>query len=115
MKEGIDVRRSGITEGEKIENMTVYEREKIEATLKDARHLVEVIENYLKTVDYCDEKGIELTERPPLEAIRRPGQLADPNEALRQLSVMFESGMTEMAKSIDVSHKPSLEAGYKQK
>ena len=46
----------GAPEAPKVENIDQYEREKIETTLKDAKHLVAVIENYLKTVAYCDEK-----------------------------------------------------------
>jgi hypothetical protein len=102
----------GAPEAPKVENIDQYEREKIETTLKDAKHLVAVIENYLKTVAYCDEKGIELPNRKSLDAIRRPGELADPVGALTKLSILFESGMSDMAKNINVSHKDELEKRY---
>jgi hypothetical protein len=40
-------------------NIDSYEREKIESTLVDAKHLVEVIENYIAMVKYCDDNGIK--------------------------------------------------------
>ena len=96
----------------RVENMEHYEREKIERTLTGARHLVAVIENYLKTVDYCDEHGVALPNRKKLEAIRRPGELADPMGSLTELAVVFESGMNDMSKNINVSHKGELEKRY---
>lgn len=98
----------------RVENMSDYEREKINATLVDAKHLVAVIENYLKTVDYCDQHGIPLLNRPSLSDLRVPGGKADPVGPLRDLSVAFESGMTAMARNINVSHKPGLEASYNE-
>lgn len=98
----------------RIENMDGYEREKIERTLQGARHLVTVIENYLKTVDYCNENGVELPNRKKLEAIRRPGELADPMGSLTELAIVFESGMNDMSKNINVSHKGKLEKRYSE-
>lgn len=102
----------GVPERRGVENMDSYEREKIAATLRDAQHLVAVIENYLKTVDFCNEKGIDLSGRKSLNAIRGTGELADPAGTLTKLSILFESGMSDMAKQIDVSHKDELEKRY---
>jgi|SRR3989344_2142348 len=92
---------------EKVSNIDSYEREKIETTLNDSKHLVAVIENYLKTVDYCNENGIVLEYRSSLDNLRHPGGAG---EVLADLARKFEGGMIDMAKSIHVSHKRALEA-----
>lgn len=93
-----------------VENIDQYEKEKIEVTLGEAKHLVAVIENYLETAAYCDEKGIKLPNRKSLAGIRRSGELADPVGPLTQLSILFESGTSDMAKNINISHRDELES-----
>jgi len=99
-----------IPETSRVTNMDKYEREKIMATLGDAEHLVAVIKNYLATVDYCNENGIKLSKRKSLEDIRRPGTPVGPaGTLLIDLAILFESGMYDMSKNINISHKDELE------
>lgn len=53
-------------ESKKVENVDKYEKEKIESTLKDAKRLVAVMENYLEMVKFCDEQGIKIKNRTNL-------------------------------------------------
>jgi len=84
----------------KFENVDKYEKEKIENTLKDAKHLVAVIENYLEMVKYCDEQGIDIKGRTSLEKLRYPNGPAGPDSDLGKLSQVFESGQSEISKNL---------------
>jgi hypothetical protein len=97
------------SEKTKIENMSQYEREKIETILKEVESLGEIINNYLKTIDYCDENEIYIPDRKSLEKIRAPGGLADPIGPLSQLLRLFKDGMIDMLNNIDFSNKDELE------
>lgn len=81
----------------KIGNVGEYEREKIENTLKDARHLVAVIENYLEMVKFCDENEIYIEKRTDLGHLRAPNGIAD---QLQKISIIFEKGQYEIRDSI---------------
>ena len=98
-----------------VENIGDYEREKIERTLADARHLVAVMENYLTTMQFCDEKGILVEERERHQGLRQPGALGDPAGVLRDLAIKFEQGMADAAKYIHVSQKDELLSRYPKK
>jgi hypothetical protein len=87
----------GTPETPKVENINEYEREKIEATLRDAEHLVEVIKNYLEMIKFCDEHGIVIERRTSFAKLRSPGAPAGPDSDLVEIARMFESGQTEIA------------------
>lgn len=84
----------------KIENISEYEREKIERTLNDAKRIVAVIENYLEMIKFCDEQGIDVIGRTSLNDLRRPNGPAGPNSDLGKIARIFESGQTEIAKNL---------------
>ena len=90
----------GTPETPKVENIGRYEKEKIENTLKDAKHLVAVIENYLEMVKFCDEQGINIRGRTSLEKLRYPDAPAGPDSDLGKIAIMFESGQAELAKNL---------------
>ena len=81
-----------------VENIRQKEKEKIERTLADARHLVEVGENYLKMIRKCNEKDLRLKRDITFEAIRGPGKPAGPDSDLGKISSMFEMAQAEVWK-----------------
>lgn len=92
-----------------VENIDEYEREKIERTLADAEHLVEVIKNYLEMIKFCDEKGIKAENRTSLDMIRGPKGVAGPDSDMSKLRDMFMSGQVELKKNIHIRDKKELE------
>ena len=90
----------GGSEAPNSEIIDQYEREKIEQTLRDAKHLVAVIENYLKMIKFCEEQGIKIEGRTSLEKLRYPGEPAGPDNDLTKLLSMFESAQDEITKNL---------------
>ena len=90
----------GLPETKRVENIDVYEREKIERTLVDARRLVAVMENYLEMVKFCDEKGIVVKGRTMFDQLRFPDGPAGPDGDLGKIEAMFQSGQKEIARNL---------------
>ena len=91
-----------------IDNLGNYEREKIERTLEDVETLAAVIGNYLDMVTFCDARNIQIQERSSLNDLRHTGQQADPAGAILSLTVTFQHGMEEIARSIPHEMKALL-------
>ena len=85
---------------DKIENLGSYEREKIETTLKDAKNLVQHIEDYLTMVKYCDDHGITIADKVELSGVRIAGGPADPVGDILDLSVVFQRAKLALDRSL---------------
>lgn len=87
-------------ESKKVENVDKYEKEKIESTLKDAKRLVTIMENYLEMVKFCDEQGIKIKNRTKLDNIRYEGAPAGPGSDLGKIESLFQSGQKEIGSNL---------------
>lgn len=77
-----------------------YEREKIESTVREVELLAETMKAYLGLADYCARHGIEMSGRSSLESIRYPTAPAGPDSDLKKLLEMFQKGQTQIAKNM---------------
>ncbi|MBM3256261.1 MAG: hypothetical protein FJZ04_02225 [Candidatus Moranbacteria bacterium] len=96
-----------------IENLSGYSKEKIPKTLNQLKHLVEVMENFLTMLRFCEKLGIRTPELTKMSekfsSLRYLGGLAGPNSGLVDLEVVFENGQAAIARSLSGPQRIELD------
>lgn len=87
----------------KPEILSGYEKEKIEATLKQVQALERLISSYLGMIDYCTKKGWNVIKTPSFLDLRTLDGIAGPKSDLVAISLLFEKAMTQMASGLTKS------------
>ena len=93
----------------KIENMGKEEREAVESLLRDAQSLVVAIRNYIETLQFCDNHGIVVADRPNLEAVIRPNLAAGSGRDLERVPILLVRGQMAMESHIGLELKSELD------
>ena len=71
-------------------NLGGYEREKLEETKKQLQRIADMIDLIIKTLEYCEDKGIFITNRPDVHDLRYPKGLAGPESDISKLETKLE-------------------------
>ena len=97
-----------------LENLSSYEREKLETTKSQLQRVADMIDLAVKMLDYCQKKDISIINRPSLNNLRQPDGLAGPESDISELEsklekiqlsileVMTEEKIGKMEKDLDL-------------
>jgi hypothetical protein len=102
-------------EDDRVENMSKYEREKIETSLRDVENLARMIRSYLKAVDFATAKGVDLEHKADLSGIRTPNAMFDPvrKGGLIDMRRVFEDAMLDIQREIPAPYGAEFIALFK--
>ncbi len=94
-----------------IENVSSYERQKVETTVRELRLAANTLQNALIMLDFAAEKGIPVADRTSMDWIRR-----DPDspmlQGISQLARLAHDVQTKTAAQIPEGLRSELDARF---
>lgn len=92
------------------EHLDSYGREKVVSTIGDLELAAATARNYLKMVDFANEKGIELPQSlMDIDRLRYPDGPAGPDSDIVKIRGVFQQAQIAVAKHIPVEHRQELD------
>jgi hypothetical protein len=109
----------GVNKPEKLPVISSYEREKIESSIEDLKHVAETMRAILELSDFAKEKGIEINRVSAFDGLRHPDKDFGPGGALRkELDELTNRARAEQQiiySQLDDSQKAEFQARISQK
>ena len=90
-------------------NLGSYEKEKLESTKKQLQRIADMIDLVIKTLEYCEDRGVFISNRPNLHDLRYPKGLAGPESDISKLESKLEKVQLTILKGMEEEQIKDME------